>query len=179
MCSPGLTTANNRVSTFTVFNTNSWPRTDLVILPKELHLPGDCVEDAAGNVVRSQRLASGEFAFLATDVPPLAGKPYTIKAGKHSTTSRLKVHGSTLAGADLTVSIDPQDRRHYQPAQPAVGRRVGRQEGGHGAERLLLLAWFRAQKCAAERPGHDLGERARAAAGIAADRQRCPGLQSP
>ena len=32
----------------TVYNTNSWPRTDLVVLPREQPLPGDRVEDAAG-----------------------------------------------------------------------------------------------------------------------------------
>ena len=108
MCSPGLTTANNRASTFTVFNTSSWPRTDLVVLPKELHLPGEQVEDAAGHVVAAQRLASGEFAFLASDVPPLAGKQFTIKAGPRPAATHLKVGGTTLAGADLTLRIDPK-----------------------------------------------------------------------
>ena len=81
--SPGISTAtaNNRVSTITVYNT------ELLAADR----PGDSaaraaaarrrVEDAAGKVVPSQRLSTGEFAFLATDVPPLAGKPFTIKAG--------------------------------------------------------------------------------------------------
>ena len=108
--SPGLTIATKatHVNTITVYNTNSWPRTDLVVLPRELPLPGERVEDAAGKVVPSQRLSTGEFAFLATDVPPLAGKPFTIKAGSRPTATHLQAGGTTLAGADLTVSVDPK-----------------------------------------------------------------------
>ena len=108
--SPGLTiaTRETHVHTITVYNTNSWPRTDLVILPRELPLPGERVEDASGKVVPSQRLATGEFAFLAREVPPLAGKPFTIKAGSQPSDTHLHAGGTTLAGADLTVSIDPK-----------------------------------------------------------------------
>ena len=108
--SPGLTiaTRETHVNTITVYNTNSWPRTDLVILPRELPLPGERVEDLSGTLVPSQRLSTGEFAFLATDVPPLAGKPFTIKAGSQPTATHLHVGGTTLAGADLTVSVDPK-----------------------------------------------------------------------
>jgi len=105
---PTIATRETHVNTITVYNTNSWPRTDLVVLPRELPLPGERVEDLAGTVVPSQRLATGEFAFLATDVPPLAGKPFTIKAGSQPTATHLHAGGTTLAGADLTVSVDPK-----------------------------------------------------------------------
>jgi hypothetical protein len=95
------------VNAITVFNTNSWPRTDLVVLPRELPLPGERVEDAAGKPVLSQRLTTGEFAFLASEVPPLAGKSFTIKEGGKPTETHLRVDGTTLAGADLLVRVDP------------------------------------------------------------------------
>ena len=108
--SPGLTiaTRETQVNTITVFNTNSWPRTDLVTLPRELPLPGERVEDASGKPVLSQRLTTGEFVFLASDVPPLAGASFTIKAGGKPTETHLRADGTTLAGADLTVRIDPE-----------------------------------------------------------------------
>jgi hypothetical protein len=106
--SPGISTAtpNNRVGTVTVYNTNSWPRTDLVILPPELRLPGERVVDPAGKAVPSQRLSTGEFAFLATDVPPLAAKSFTFTSGHRAATTHLQVRGSTLSGTDLAVRID-------------------------------------------------------------------------
>jgi hypothetical protein len=107
--SPGLTiaTRETHVNTITVFNTNSWPRTDLVILPRELPLPGERVEDASGKPVLSQRLTTGEFVFLAGEVPPLAGKPFAIKEGSKPTETHLRTEGNTLTGADLTVRLDP------------------------------------------------------------------------
>ncbi|MGW8268429.1 MAG: glycoside hydrolase family 38 N-terminal domain-containing protein, partial [Longimicrobiales bacterium] len=56
-----------------VFNTLSWPRTDLVILSPEDSPWGDRVLDGGGNPVPSQRLRTGELAFLASDVPGESG----------------------------------------------------------------------------------------------------------
>jgi alpha-mannosidase len=64
-----------------VFNTLSWPRTELVVLPKGLAAAGDSVVDDRGKAVPSQRLASGELAFLAREVPPLAARRYTVGDG--------------------------------------------------------------------------------------------------
>jgi hypothetical protein len=96
--SPGLTiaTRETHVNTITVFNTNSWPRTDLVVLPRELPLPGERVEDASGKPVLSQRLTTGEFAFLASEVPPLAGKSFTIKEGGKPTETHLRADADLL-----------------------------------------------------------------------------------
>ena len=47
-----------------VFNTASWPRTDLVVLGKELSAAGDVVTAPDGKAVPSQRLSTGELAFL-------------------------------------------------------------------------------------------------------------------
>jgi alpha-mannosidase len=63
---------------FQVFNTCSWPRTDLVILPKESSV-GMVVFDAEGKPVSQQQLKNGELAFLAKDVPALGCKSYQLK----------------------------------------------------------------------------------------------------
>ena len=52
-----------------VWNTSAWPRTDLVVLGKELSAAGDVVTGPDGKPVPSQRLSTGELAFLAKDVP--------------------------------------------------------------------------------------------------------------
>ena len=64
-----------------LFNTTSWPRTELVTLPKDFPLPGDRVVDHQGRPVPSQRLQNGELAFIAREVPPLAARRYRVLAG--------------------------------------------------------------------------------------------------
>ncbi len=63
-----------------VYNTASWPRTELVTLSQELSTTGDCVLDDRGKPVPSQRLTSGELAFVAHDVPALGAKRFTVNA---------------------------------------------------------------------------------------------------
>jgi hypothetical protein len=65
-----------------VLNTTSWPRTELVAIPKELSQAGDCVTDQRGRPVPSQRLATGELAIWASDVPPFCAVRYTLSKGK-------------------------------------------------------------------------------------------------
>ena len=64
-----------------VLNTSGWPRTDLVVLTKDLSAAGNVVTGPDGKAVPSQRLSTGELAFLAKDMPALAGRRYTITAG--------------------------------------------------------------------------------------------------
>ena len=66
---------------FDVFNTSAWPRTQLLLLPKEQSSAGDRVVDDAGNPTPSQRLSTGELAFVARDVAPFAAKRYAVVTG--------------------------------------------------------------------------------------------------
>ncbi len=101
--------AAGNVKAVDVFNTSSWPRTDLVILPKEWKTDGDRVEDASGRTVPSQRLLTGELAFLAEDVPPLGAARFFVDtgpAGAGGMTERARVEGRRLYGNSIVVSID-------------------------------------------------------------------------
>jgi alpha-mannosidase len=93
---------------FEVLNTNSWMRTDLVVLPKAESGAGDLVKDEKGREVPSQRLSNGDLAFLARDVPPLGGKHFTVQAGKTSFKSRLRIEGATLSDDNLEVTLDKE-----------------------------------------------------------------------
>jgi len=66
---------------FDVYNTVSWPRTDLVVLSREQSAGGDRVTDDRGQPVPSQRLATGELAFLVQKIPPYAARRYTVGGG--------------------------------------------------------------------------------------------------
>jgi alpha-mannosidase len=104
----GRRAPNRRVAAIEVFNTDSWPRCDLVILPPEMDLVGDIVRDTNGDPVPSQRLSTGELAFLASDVPALGSARFTIHPGEAPTIGRASARGTSLTNGLLTVTLDPQ-----------------------------------------------------------------------
>ena len=94
-------------SAINVFNTASWPRADLVTLSKEMSSAGNVVKDSDGQVVLSQRLSTGELAFLAKNVPPLAGRRYAIGPDGPPAAGSAHAENTTLAASGLTVKVDP------------------------------------------------------------------------
>ena len=88
-----------------VYNTTQWERTDLAIVP--LELGGESVLDERGRPVSSQRLASGELAFLAKQVPPFGGKRYRLSNRPTMVKGSAKIAGLTLQTSRLRVEVDP------------------------------------------------------------------------
>ncbi|MBN2021723.1 MAG: hypothetical protein JW809_02930 [Pirellulales bacterium] len=91
-----------------VFNTSAWPRTDLIVLGKELSAAGDIVVDPEGNSVPSQRLSTGELAFVARNVPGLAGRRYTLCPGEPAPAGKARAEETSLATSRIRVEIDPE-----------------------------------------------------------------------
>jgi len=83
-----------------VYNTNSWKRTSLVLVPRELSLAGDVVKDGDGRVVASQRLSGGELAFVAADVPAFASRRYFVSAGGAPSGAGVAADGGGSVQAD-------------------------------------------------------------------------------
>ncbi|GAB6164409.1 glycoside hydrolase family 38 C-terminal domain-containing protein [Thermostilla marina] len=77
----GIRNTSQPVDTVAIFNSETWPRTDLIMLPPSLRRAGDRVLDEDGTPIPSQRLSDGSLAFLAEDIPPLAGKRYQLAEG--------------------------------------------------------------------------------------------------
>jgi hypothetical protein len=96
-----------------VFNTLSWPRTGLVVLSAEDSPWGDRVLDATGNPVPSQRLRTGELAFLATGVPGESGVRFTVEGGEVGADANRRGASSDPEGQSLVetstwrVLLDP------------------------------------------------------------------------
>jgi alpha-mannosidase len=91
---------------FQVCNTCSWPRTDLVVLPKDATTGrGIVVDDSRINLV-SQRLKSGELAFVAKDVPAFGCKTYQLKKGEPAASDLSNFPIGRLASDRVTVQID-------------------------------------------------------------------------
>jgi hypothetical protein len=70
-----------KTGVFQVVNTCAWPRTDLVILPKGKTEKLGLVLDEKGQTVPTQRLLSGDLAFIAKDIPAFGGRTYRLKEG--------------------------------------------------------------------------------------------------
>ncbi len=90
---------------FLVCNTSSWPRTDLVILPKEAAAEGAIILDEQRSVP-SQRLSTGELAFVAKDVPAFGCKRYRLGAGQAAPQNGARAAGATLSTAEIAVRLD-------------------------------------------------------------------------
>jgi hypothetical protein len=103
---------------FDVFNTASWPRTDLVTLPKETQ--GDVVKEAGGAPVPSQRLSSGELVFLAQGVPALGAKRYQVQAGAAPSAGNARADGVTLTAPRFTVKLDEATGAIVSLRQPGL-----------------------------------------------------------
>jgi hypothetical protein len=96
-----------KVESLLVFNTSGWPRTDLVVLPKDMAVAGDAVRDPQGQPVPSQRLATGELAFLAGDVPPFGADRFTLASGEPAAPAQAaKAEVNMLANAMLAIRVD-------------------------------------------------------------------------
>jgi hypothetical protein len=102
-----------------VFNSLSWPRTDLVTVPAGSRPAGDRVIDALGRPVPSQRLSTGELVFLASNVPALGAKRYRfVVAAGEATTPTLTATaaadtvvadeaGASVSAGGFSVALDP------------------------------------------------------------------------
>ncbi len=89
-----------------VVNTASWPRTDLVVLAPGQSIAGDLVFDQDGAIAPSQRLSTGELAFVAREVPPLGARRYFVKAGIAEPSGSVRVGPSGISNSLLTVAFD-------------------------------------------------------------------------
>jgi hypothetical protein len=100
-----------------IYNTNSWPRTNLVLLTREQSAEGDRLTDAAGNSIPSQRLSTGELAFVAKDIPPFAARRYFVSQGaaNHAAANQgaanhaagITATANSLDNGILKVIVDP------------------------------------------------------------------------
>jgi hypothetical protein len=91
-----------------VFNTASWPRTELVTLSRELSTAGDRVLDHRGKPVPSQRLLSGELVFLAKDVPALGSRRFSVAAGPAHIAKQATATGATLDAGAVRLRLDEE-----------------------------------------------------------------------
>ncbi len=130
-----------------VFNTSAWTRTDLVVLGKELSAAGDVVIGPDGRQVPSQRLSTGELAFLAKDLPGLAGRRYMMSAGKALGNGRAKAHGTTVGNSAVVVKLDPASGVILSLQRDGINAELSDMKSGVGLNRYYYVPGTQFQAC--------------------------------
>jgi hypothetical protein len=93
-----------------VHNTCSWPRTEVVLISKERSLGKDHVKNEHGTSVPSQRLSTGELAFLAESVPALGSASFHLSiAAPHVSAKRVTVLNGVLDNGVVRAKVDSKN----------------------------------------------------------------------
>ena len=90
-----------------VHNTCSWPRTDVVVISREKSLGKDHVKNERGISMPSQRLSTGELAFLAENVPALGSTRFHLSvAPPHLPAKRVTTIEGVLDNGFVRAKVD-------------------------------------------------------------------------
>lgn len=92
-----------------VWNTSSWPRNELIVVPRDYTAGRSRVLDDHEHPVPSQRLRNGDLVVLVRDVPPLAARRYRFVDGPPHQEGRVEAdaQAGVLRHERLTVRLDP------------------------------------------------------------------------
>lgn len=80
---PGAGKSEN-ASAFDIWNTHSWPVTDIIFLPVPDDIGNAYATDINNNRLKSQRMSDGTLAVKVNDVPPFAAKRVLLKSDDHA-----------------------------------------------------------------------------------------------
>jgi len=96
-------------SAIDIHNSTSWARTEVVLLSKAMSATGDGVKDGRGKAVPSQRLSTGELAFLAEEIPAFGSARFHITAAKAILPAHpVSVNDDVLDNGIVRARIDQQ-----------------------------------------------------------------------
>ena len=110
------------------------------------------VVDANNKPVPSQRLSTGELAFLAKDVPPLAGRRYTVVADKSPSTANAKVGASTTRR--LAVRLDPVSGAIVSLRKTGLDAELSDAKSGIGLNRYYYVLGTKVKEAQPAGPAH-------------------------
>lgn len=100
-------TGQSDAAAIDVHNSTSWPRAEVVVLAAEWSRGGNRVIDRRGSPVPSQRLSSGELAFLANEIPAFATARFHVSSGEsHVPGAGVSVHDGVLDNGVIHATID-------------------------------------------------------------------------
>ncbi len=122
-----------------LYNTHSWPQSDVVIIPAAQSTTGDAVQDLQGNPIPSQRLSTGELALLVDSVPPLAARRLLIRPGRAFTRGTGSAAPTFLQTSLLSLKIDPQSGAMESLVLSPGGKEFVDRNIGTGLNRFIYV----------------------------------------
>ena len=123
-----------------IFNTASWPRSELVLIPHEISEGVNFVTDDQAQPVPAQRLASRELAVFARDLPPFSGRRYTLsKEGKAPAAPRLAATGAVIENDKLRVRLDEKTGGIVELRAAGIEANLADTASGHALNDYLYL----------------------------------------
>jgi alpha-mannosidase len=136
--------AASNTGAIAVFNTLNWKRSGLAVLTKEQSAIGDGVSSDNGPVP-SQRLSTGELAFLAGDISAFGSRVFRLRPGitVEESWPIAKAAGNLLENSLVKVALDPKtgdiislkDKTGYEYVDKKAACAVNSYRYLHGADR--------------------------------------------
>ncbi|HSU57412.1 MAG TPA: glycoside hydrolase family 38 C-terminal domain-containing protein, partial [Candidatus Dormibacteraeota bacterium] len=135
----GASPSGGAADTIEVFNTTGWNRDDIAVVPKELSNCGEQVMDEQGRQLPSQRLCSGELAFLARGIPAFGSELYRVTAGNPPRFEGAGAHGLWLENGTLRVRVDENTGAIAELWTRGISRNLVDGSSGRGLNDYLFL----------------------------------------
>ena len=125
---------------FDIFNTTSWPRSEVVLIPHAHPPTASFVTDDQGRPVPSQRLANRELAVFVRDLPPFSGRRYTItNDGKAKGAGNLKATGAVIENEKLRIRLDEKTGGIVELRAKGIEANLADTTGGNALNDYLYL----------------------------------------
>lgn len=127
-------------SAIDVHNSSSWVRTEVVFVPKEISAGKDHVKNALGVSVPSQRLSTGELAFLVEAIPALGTARYHLSAARpHVAAKTVSVKGGVLDNTILRAGVDARTGNIVELARAGSAKNLVDTSRGEAINEYLYL----------------------------------------
>lgn len=98
--------SNTSNRAFDLFNTSSFDRSDLVIIPGKMSRNANAVIDENKIASPAQRLSDGSLLFLAKDVPALSAKKYALATKEFPVNTSLKITKDAMENEFVKIRIN-------------------------------------------------------------------------
>ncbi len=127
-------------SAIDVYNTNSWRRSGLVVVPAEWSRGKDLVKDQAGRPVPTQRLRNGDLAMMASDVPALGAKRFVLEPGEPYEKEPLEIEENRIDNGLFSIEWDAETGTFAMFASSHLGGGIERpQPLGAGLNEYIYI----------------------------------------
>jgi hypothetical protein len=123
-----------------VHNTCSWPRTEVVLISQKGSLGKDHVRNEDGASVPSQRLSTGELAFLAENVPALRSASFHLSAATpHAPEKRVTVLDGVLDNGVVRAKVDSRTGNIVELMSKGITRNLVDTSSDEAVNKYLFL----------------------------------------